>query len=154
VKTQRGFALLEAIAVIAVVSLCGGALLLAVSAAARLERGPGRNRAAASILAAQTLRVAEDAWKYGTLQDAPGGSAVTSMHVQGSSEVVPVTISSAISSQTADGAAITITVSYPAAQTGDDSGIVTLTGALRVKAPLPGAQVERPGLIPRPPGAL
>ena len=153
-KPQLGFALLEAIAVVAIASLCTGALFVAVSAAVSLEAPPGRNRAAATALAAQTLRVAEDAWKYGALESTPNGSAPALMHVQGSSETVPVTISSAISSQTADGAAITITVTYPPGQDGGDSGAVTIGGALRVKAPLPGAQVERPGLIPRPAAAL
>ena len=151
-KPQLGFALLEAIAVVAIASLCTGVLFLAVSAAVRLETRPGRYRAAAAMLAAQTLRVAEDAWKYGT-PGAPSGSAPAFMHVQGSNQVVPVTISSAISSQTADGAAITITISYPPGQYGGDSGAVSIGGTLRVKAPLPGAQVERPALIPHPAGA-
>jgi type II secretory pathway pseudopilin PulG len=152
VKSQRGFALLEAIAVVAIASLCTGALFMAITAAVRLEVPPDRNRAAATLLAAQTLRIAEDAWKYGTA-GAPSGSAPAFMRVQGSSEGVPVTISSAISSQNGDGAAITITVTYPPGQDGADSGAVTIGGALRVKAPLPGAQVERPGLIPRPAAA-
>lgn len=152
-EAQRGFALLEAVAVVAIVSLFGGILIMAISAAVRMESRPERNRAAAEILAAQTLRVAEDAWKYGTPGDAPRGSATASLQVQGSNEIVPVAISSTISSESADGAAITITVSYPPEQPGGDSGAVTLTGALRVKAPLPGAQVERPGLIAQPAGA-
>ena len=151
-KPQRGFALLEAIAVVAIVSLCAGALFTAILASAASGLGPGRNRAAAALLAAQTLRGAENAWKYGAPGDAPSGSSATSMPVPGSG-TVPVTISSAISSQTADGAAITITVSYPPERAGD-SGAITVTGALRVKAPLPGSQVERPGLIPQPAGTF
>jgi len=151
VKPQRGFALLEAIAIVAVVSLSAGALLLAISASAKFGSASGRNRIAAALLAAQTLRVAEHAWKYGALADAPAGSVTAAMPVSGSTTPVPVIISSAISSQTAEGAALTITVSYPPGQAGD-SGTVTVTGTLRVKAPLPGAQIERPGLIPQPAG--
>ncbi|HEX5273917.1 MAG TPA: prepilin-type N-terminal cleavage/methylation domain-containing protein [Candidatus Rubrimentiphilum sp.] len=147
-KPQRGFALLEAIAVIAIASLCAGALLTAVFASALLRATPDRNRAAAAVLAAQGLRVAENAWKYGSPGDAPNGSTAVSMPVPGAGSV-PVTISSAISSQTEEGAVVAITVSYPPEQAGD-SGAVTITGALRVKAPLPGSQLERPGLIPQP----
>jgi len=152
VKPQRGFALLEAIAIVAIVAICAGALLMAVFASARLGLAPGRNRAAAALLAAQTLRGAENAWKYGTPGDAPSGSAAASMPVPGS-VAVPVTISSELSSQTADGAAIAITVTYPPERAGD-SGAITVTGALRAKAPLPGSQVERPGLVPQPTGTF
>lgn len=151
-KPQRGFVLLEAIAVVAIVSLCAGALLMAILASAASGLAPGRNRTAAALVAAQTLRGAENAWKYGTPGDAPSGSASASMPVPGST-AVPVTISSTIASETADGAAIAITVSYPPEQPGD-SGSITVTGALRVKAPLPGSRVERPGLIPQPAGTF
>ena len=151
-ERQRGFALLEAIAVVAIVSICAGGLLMSISASAKLGAS-SRNRTAATILAAQTLRTAETAWKYGALGDAPSGSVPASMPVPGSDAGVPVTISSAISSVTADGAAITITVSYPPSGIGNDSGVVTVTGALRVKAPLPGAQLAGPDLIPQPSGA-
>jgi len=149
VTPQRGFVLLEAIAIVAIVSICAGALLLAISAAAKLSAPPGRYRTAAALLAAQTLRAAENAWKYGSPGEAPSGSAPASMTVPGSSVPVAVTISSAISSETADGAAIEVTVSYPPGQSGD-SGTLILSGALRAKAPLPGSQLERPGLIPQP----
>jgi type II secretory pathway pseudopilin PulG len=152
VKPQRGFALLEAIAVVAIVSLCAGALLTAILASAALGLAPGRNRTAAALLAAQIVRGAENAWKYGTPGDAPSGSVATSMLVPGTG-AVPVTVSSAISSQTSDGAAISVTVSYPPQRAGD-SVAITVTGALHVKAPLPGSQVERPGLIPQPAGTL
>jgi prepilin-type N-terminal cleavage/methylation domain-containing protein len=152
VKPQRGFALLEALAVLAIVALGAGALLMAITAAAKLDGGGSRNRRAAALLAAQTLRVAENAWKYGTPGDAPAGSMTASMPVPGSSATVPVTISSEIASQTTQGAAITVTVSYPPGQDEADAGAVTVSAALRVKAPLPGAQVERPGLVPQPAG--
>lgn len=151
-KPQRGFVLLEAIATVAIVALCAGALLASLSASAASGWTPQRNRAAAALLAAQLLRTAENAWKYGTPGDAPSGSIAASMPVAGS-DAVPVTISSAITSQTADGAALSITVSYPSDRAGD-SGSITVTGALRVKAPLPGSQLERPGLVPQPGGAL
>lgn len=142
-KPQRGFALLESIAVLAIVALGGGVLVLAASASAKLNAAPERNRAAAALLAAQTLRVAENVWKYGSPGEAPAGSATAAMKLPGSNETVPVTISSAITSRAANGATLTITVSYP-------SGAVTISEAVRVKAPLPGAQVEQPELIPQP----
>ena len=151
-KRQRGFALLEAIAVLAITSLCAGALLLAVLASASIGLAPGRNRTAAALLAAQTLRGAENAWKYGSPGNAPAGPVPASMLVPGSG-AVPVTISSEIASQSADGATISVTVSYPPERAGD-SGAITVTGALRVKAPLPGSQIERPGFIPQPAAAL
>jgi Tfp pilus assembly protein PilE len=153
VKPQRGLALLEALAVVAIVALCAGALLAAVSAVAKLDGSPGRNRAAAALLAAQILRVAEDAWKYGTPGEAPAGSTTAFLPLEGSSSTVPVTISTALSSRTADGAAITVTVSYPSGEEGAGSAAVSMSAPLRVKAPLPGTQVERPGLIPQPAGA-
>jgi type II secretory pathway pseudopilin PulG len=152
VKPQRGFALLEALAVLAVAALGAGALLAAISAAAKLQGGMGRNREAAALLAAQTLRVAENVWKYGPPGDAPAGSATASMTVPGSSTTLPVTISSAISSQSTQGAAITVTVSYPAGEDGEDAGSATISAPVGVKAPLPGAQVERPGLVAQPTG--
>lgn len=144
---QRGFALLEAIVLVAIVAIGAGGLLLAASAAAKLSPDADRSRTAASLLATQTLRVAEDAWKYGSAGNAPSGTATALLPVPGSNAPLPVTISSAIEAQSADGAAISVTVSYP-------TGAITESAAVRIKAPLPGTQVERPGLIPQPNGTF
>ena len=135
-------------AVSAIVVLCAGALFMAASAALKMSARPGRYRAAAQLLAQQTLRTAENAWKYGSAGGAPAGSAEESMLVAGTS--VPVTVSSTVVSQDANGAEIDVTVAYPAVPGGDEPGAITISGAVRVMAPLPGAQVERPGLIPQP----
>jgi hypothetical protein len=46
-----------------------------------------------------------------------------------------------------------VTVRYTPEPGRDDPGIVTLASQVDSKAPLPGSQLSRPGLIPQPSGA-
>lgn len=143
-KAQAGFALIEAIAVTGIVAVCAGALLLALSSAAKSgARAAGPNRMAALRLAAQTLRVAENVWKYGSPGDAPAGTEVTGVPV-------PLHIVSTVSQTGASSAVLTVTVSYTPDPGHAEPGSVTLSGTLRAKAPLPGARVAQDGLISAP----
>lgn len=143
-KAQRGFALIEAVIVIGIVAACAGALLLALANAAKSgTRAMGPNHVAALRLAAQTLRVAANAWKYGSLGDAPSGTEVASVPV-------PLQIVSSVSQTGASSAVMTVTVSYTPDPGRAEPGSVTLSGTLRAKAPLPGARVEQDGLISAP----
>ena len=156
-RLQTGFALIEVLAVIGIVAICAGTLILAISGFAKFgSHAIGRNRLAATLFAEQTLRVAENAWKYGSPGAAPSGSAQVALPVAMPSSTpttIPATVSSTLSNA-GSGATIAVTVLYtPDPQHPDDPGRVTLSGILTVKAPLPGAQIERPGFVPLPPGA-
>lgn len=157
-KSQAGFALIEVLAVIGIAAIGAGTLILAISGFAKFgSHSVGRNRAAALVFAEQTLRVAEDTWKYGTPGAAPSGSAQVTLPVAVPSSApttIPATITSTLSDATSTGATLTVTVLYtPDPEHPGDSGIITLNGTLNVKAPLPGAQVERPGFVPLPANA-
>lgn len=143
---------------IGIIAVCAGTLVLAISGFVKFgSHAVGRNRAAALLFAEQTVRVAENAWKYGTPGSAPSGSAQVALPVAIPSSIpttIPATVTSTLSSAASTGATITVTVLYtPGPEHSGDSGNVTLTGALTVKAPLPGAQVERPGFVAQPQGA-
>jgi len=144
VKAQAGFALIEAIAAIAIAAVCAGALILALSSVAKSgSHAAGRNRVAATLFAEQTLRVAEDAWKYGSPGDAPSGTFETSIPN-------PISVVSTITQNGSSAADITVTVAYTPDPGHEEPGSVTLRGKLRAKAPLPGARVEQSGLIAAP----
>lgn len=141
--------LLEAILAVAIVAVAAGAWLSASSAFARFSTHQASPvRSAAQTLAEQTLRVAQDAWKYGSPGTAPSGSWQTAVALNApgappTSAPVTVTANLASSGETAD---ITVTVKYA-------GGAVALNGVLSVKAPAPGATLLQPALIPQPSGA-
>jgi len=86
------------------------------------------------------FRDAAQSWKYGS----PGSYAT------GTFSNVSITEAAV----TATGAHLTVGVQYtPDAARGGEDGTITVEGDVAVKAPLPGSQVARPGLIPRPSGA-
>ncbi len=146
-KAQAGFALVEAIAVTAIVAAGAGVLILALSSVTKFaSHAAGPNRVAASLFAEQTLRTAENAWKYGPPGNAPSGTLETAIPT-------PVTVVSTISQTSASGADITVSVSYTPDPGRDEPGSVTLNGVLRARAPLPGTRVERSGLIIAPAGS-
>lgn len=149
--------LLEAVLAAAIVAFATGAWLSASSAFARFSTHQASPvRSAAQALAQQTLRVAQDAWKYGSPGTVPSGSWQTGVALNApgaAAAAAPVTVSASVASsgQTAD---ITVTVRYtPDPQHRGDSGVVSLNGSLSVKAPPPGARLLQPGLIPEPSGA-
>lgn len=155
--SQSGFSLIEAIFAAAIVAVAAGAWLSAVNGVAHFathQVSPLRN--SATVLAEQTLRIAQDAWKYGSPGAAPAGTWQTNLPliVPGAPATsVPVSVNAAIVT-TGQRADLVVTVRYTpdAGATGDD-GVVALRGALSVKAPAPDSRIVRPGLIPQPSGA-
>jgi hypothetical protein len=107
---------------------------------------------AAVATAQQSLRVAQNAWKYGSPGSAPSGSRQITLALNATANE-PATLTTSIGGSTSP-AQITVTVRYtPEPGRAGDSGIVSVSGEVDVKAPLPGSQVVRPGLIPLPSGA-
>lgn len=150
---QAGFSLVEALVAAGIVALACSAWLGACAAFARYAAHPiSPVRAAAALLAEQTLRVAQDAWKYGSPGAAPSGTWRRSIDVDtpGASPVpAPVGVTATLS-----GGALEVTVRYtPDPLRPDDSGEVTMSGTLLPRAPLPGSALQAPGLIPAPSGA-
>lgn len=144
-RVQSGVTLLEAAVCAGIVAIAAGTALFAVASFGRhLAQPGGAARMAALLAAQQTLRVAQDAWKYGSPGGAPSGSQIIAL---------PATVTTAVDASTSP-ARITVTVHYtPEPGRNGDSGVVELTGELSAKAPLPGSRVQRPGLIPLPAGA-
>lgn len=153
-KTQRGFALVEAVIVIGIAAVCAGALLLAISGVAKFgSHAGGPNRTAALAFARQTLRIAQNAWKYGSPGDSPNGTAAVTIPVAGpdaTATTMPASVNAVLGTVDASGTSLSITVSYPPDPGRADPGTVTLSGRLRVLAPPPGARLEQPGLIAQP----
>jgi type II secretory pathway pseudopilin PulG len=137
--SQRGTTLLEAVVVSAICAVVLGGVLFALTTVSRhVARQAGPHRTAAIVLAQQTLRIAQDAWKYGALATPSGTQPLA----------LPGTLTASVSSNQ-----LTVTVTYTPDPGHDDSGSVSLTGPLMPKAPLPGTQVDRPGRIAQPSGA-
>jgi len=155
---ERGFALVEAVVAAAVVAVAAGGALYALGAFGRFashQAGPARSAAVA--LAEQTLRTAQDAWKYGSPGSAPSGSQTVMVPVAAPGSVpvsIPITVTTAIGSQSGSQAQVSVTAVYPndGGRPGE-TGTVTMTGSVTVKAPIPGAQIQDPQAIPAPSGA-
>jgi type II secretory pathway pseudopilin PulG len=153
-KRERGFALLETVAVVGIVAIGAAALVLAISGAAKFSaHASGPNRTAALEYARQMLRVAQDAWKYGSPGSAPNGSADVTVPVAGPDAIattMPARVTATVVPDSETGASISIAVSYTPDPGRNDSGSVTLSGRLRAIAPLPGTQVVQPGYVAQP----
>jgi prepilin-type N-terminal cleavage/methylation domain-containing protein len=156
-QRQRGFTLLESAIAAAIICLAAGALLSAMAEFGRFSsHQAGPVRAAATLLAEQTLRVAENAWKYGSPGDAPVGTIETTVPVLGPNGATsaPVSVQTQISSASPASAQIVVTVLYtPEPDRVRDSGDVTLSGDLQMQSPLPGSTIAPASLIPQPNGA-
>ena len=155
---QAGITLVETAVAGAVIAIGIGGLLFALGSFARFtahQAGPVRR--AATALADQTLRIAENTWKYGAPGSAPSGTTantLTAARAGAAPTTVPVTIATSLSSVSATGAQITVTVRYtPDPGHPSDDGVISVTGHADVKAPAPGSQVTEPGAIPQPSGA-
>jgi hypothetical protein len=145
--------LLETVVAAAIIAVAAGTSLWAIAAFGKhagQQGGPART--AALVAAQQTLRVAQNAWKYGSPGSAPAGTQAIALPLS-SATSAPATITTTISGA-ASPAEVIVTVRYtPESIRPGDSGVVSVSGEVDVKAPLPGSQVDRPGLIPQPSGA-
>jgi hypothetical protein len=155
VKThfQSGVTLVETAVAAAIVALAVGAALWAVAAFGKhVAQQGGPARTGALIYAQQTLRVAQDAWKYGSPGDAPSGSQTIGLSI-GAASTTPAELTTAVRASTTR-AQITVHVQYtPEPDRTADPGVVSVSGDVDAKAPLPGSLVNRPGLIPAPSGS-
>jgi len=144
--------LLEAAVAAAIVATAIGGVLFAVIAVGKYsaqQAGPART--AALLLAQQTLRVAIDAWKYGSPGNAPAGTQTVQLP-SGASGSTAASLATDVSGN-GTSERVTVTVRYTPEPGRGDPGIVSISGDVVVKAPLPGLQVSRPGLVPLPSGA-
>jgi type II secretory pathway pseudopilin PulG len=152
-RFQSGITLVETAVAAAIVAIAVGTALWAVAAFAKhVAQQGGRARMAALTVAQQMLRVAQNAWKYGSPGNAPSGSEQITLPLDAAASE-PATLTTSIGASTSP-AQITVTVRYtPEPGRAGDTGIVSVSGEVDAKAPLPGSHVDRPGLIPLPSGA-
>lgn len=151
-RSQTGLTLVETAVAAAIVAVAAGAALYGVAAFAKYaaqQDGPARS--AALVVAQQALRVAQDAWKYGSPGSAPSGTQSIALPASAAT-TAPATLRTTISS-TGSSAQLTVTVTYTPQPGRNDPGVVSVSASVVEKAPLPGSQVYRPGLIPMPSGA-
>lgn len=107
---------------------------------------------AALSIAQQELRIAQNAWKYGSPGAAPSGSQTIALPLSAAT-TAPATITTTVSAGGTT-AQLTVSVRYtPEPDRSGDPGVVSVSGEVAEKAPLPGSQVDKPGLIPMPSGA-
>ncbi|MFN2449555.1 MAG: hypothetical protein ABR508_07160 [Candidatus Baltobacteraceae bacterium] len=151
---SRGFTLAETAIGAAVVAVAALAMLFALAQAAHFSaHSAGPVRTAAEALAGSLLRDAQASWKYGSPGAVPAGAFATSLPLA-NAPAAPVSVTLTVSNASATDAQIAVRVQYtPDPGRGGDRGIVLVQGSLFVKAPLPGTQVARPGLVPMPSSA-
>lgn len=152
-RVQSGVSLVETAVAAAILAIAVGTALWATAAFAKhVAQQGGPARMAALVTAQQTLRVAQDAWKYGSPGSAPSGSQQIALALRADTSE-PATLTTSVSGSTSP-VQITVTVRYtPEPGRHGDSGIVSVSGEVDVKAPLPGSRVDRPGLVALPSGA-
>lgn len=142
----------------AVAAVGAGSLLLVAAAFAHVgAHAAGPNRAAATALAEQTLRVAENAFKYGGasafVPAQPIATTIPSVTPSAAPTSIPVSIAATVTPAANASAWIVISVAYPPDPGRNDPGSVTIAGRLLQKAVLPGSQVAAPSLVAQPSGA-
>lgn len=152
-RFESGITLVETAVAGAILALAVGTALCATAAFGKhIAQQGGPARTAALIAAQQTLRVAQNVWKYGSPGNAPAGSQSITLPLS-TATAAPATLVTTIDGSTSP-ARITVTVKYtPEPDRPADSGAVSISGEVDEKAPLPGTQVQRPGLVPIPSGA-
>ena len=144
-RRQSGITLVETAVAAAIVAIAlGGAVAAMAMFGKYVAQTDSPARRASLLLAQQTLRVAQNAWKYGSPGAAPSGTQIATL------PNASVTTSIAGSGTSAQ---ITVTVRYTPDPAHADSGVVSISGQLTAKAPLPGSELDRPGLVPLPAGA-
>ena len=145
-ENQRGTTLIEATIAVAIVALLAGAALGTASMAAHAASS-SIVRTALQTAAQREMRIALDILKYQGSTLAPATVATTLPMPASSPLPAQLTIRTTLS---ADGSTA---VSVTASSLDDATQSVTLDAALQARAPLPGSQVEVPGLEPAPTGA-
>jgi type II secretory pathway pseudopilin PulG len=150
---QSGITLLETVVAAGMLAVAIAGVLFALTGFSKFAAQQGGvARMAALTVAQQTLRVAQDAWKYGSPGAAPSGSQTILLPLS-MSTTAPATLTATVSAN-GSSAQVTVTVQYtPEPNRTGDTGIVSVSGDLVQKAPLPGSQISRTGLIPMPSGA-
>ena len=156
-RAEQGFTLTETLVAAGICTAGILALCASVTAFAKFgAHAAGPLRTAATSVAEQTLRSAQDAWKYGSPGTAPSGDWNTSMPVElpgvGPTSA-PVGIAAQLGADQSGATILTVTVTYTPDPERPDSGSLTVSGPLTVKAPLPGSRVVRPGIVAAPAGA-
>ena len=157
-RSQAGFTLVECAIAVAVagIAICG--LISAMNGFARFaghQASPAHD--AAAQLADQTLRIAEDAWKYGSPGAAPAGTASVSVPLArpgAAATLMPMNVTTSVTNATASSAHIDVTVRYtPDPNRPGDRGAAGISADIDVAAPAPGARITESGLVPQPAGA-
>jgi type II secretory pathway pseudopilin PulG len=139
---SRGFALLEAAVAAGIVAVAAASLLFALSTSGRfMSHQSGPLHEAALLLATQTVRDAQQAWKYGAPGGAPQGTIPVTLPPSNAPASLNVTLS---------GNRLHVQVSYTPDPQHQDGGSVAIDALLEARAPLPGSRVDHPGLIPVP----
>lgn len=151
-SSQYGVTLVETVVAAAIVVIAAGGALYAIASFGKFTRyQDSPARAAALVTARQTLRIAQDAWKYGSPGSAPSGSQSIALPLN-SATTAPASVTTSIAAS-GTSAQITVTVRYTPEPGRNDTGVLSVSGEAAVKAPLPGSRVDRPGLVPLPSGA-
>lgn len=151
-RTQSGITLVETAVAAGIVAIAlGGAFFALAQFGKYIRQQGGPARTAALALAQQTLHIAQNAWKYGSPGSAPSGTQTLALPYDKAASAAATVTSTIAGSGTS--AQITVTVRYTPEPGRRDSGVVTMSGVVAVKAPQPGSQVDRPGLVPLPSGA-
>ncbi|HEY8315168.1 MAG TPA: type II secretion system protein [Candidatus Baltobacteraceae bacterium] len=166
-SSQRAFTLIEAAVSVALIAVAlSGALWAAGSFGRYATHQAGPNRSAALVFADSLLRVAQDAWKYGTPGTVPSGSWQTALPIAIPSALptsIPITVRAVYAivatpdpggvDTTVPSAQVTLSVTYPRDAGHDDPGTLSVQGALHVQAPPPGSRIAPLGIVPAPSGA-
>lgn len=142
-RSKRGFTLVETVLATAIVAIALSALLASLGGAARFAgAAAGPNRQLALDAAAETIRLGQNAWKYGP-QDVPSGTLATSVPVSvpgAPPTTMPLTIQ-ALLTRAGDSAHLRVVVLYPQDGFRDQTGRVVEDAVLHVSAPLPQSTV-------------
>ncbi|HEY5426768.1 MAG TPA: prepilin-type N-terminal cleavage/methylation domain-containing protein [Candidatus Tumulicola sp.] len=143
---QRGSSFIETAIALAVVAIVAGAALnaaIATTHAAAVDP----ERAALQSAARREMTIARDVLKYRGASIAPAAAATTLPMPAGTPLAVELSIAT---SRTARGA---IRVVVAAAASNRSGERAALEATLSARAPLPGAIVHAPGIVPAPTGA-
>ncbi len=146
IECQRGSSLIETAVAVAIAAIVTGAALNAAVAAIH-SAGTNPIRAALASAVRREMTIAIDVLKYRGATVAPVTIATTLPMPAGSA--LPADLSIQTAPVGRDGLRVVIT----ATQSNDARERASLTATLSARAPLPGAVVRAPALVPAPTGA-